>query len=815
VTYDSQNRVQQEKLADGSTYTYAYTTNTSGQITQTSVTDRRGFVRQVNFDANGFMISDTYAVGTPQQQAFTFVRQSGTELITSITDPLGRQWAFGYDSSGNVTSFTELAGTSQAATYSYTYDPVFNNVTSITDPLNHKSSFGYDALGNGMTITDPLGHKTSLKVNSEGQPTSVTDPLGHTTTASYTFGDLAIVTDPLGRTTSQFVDAAGRAVEQTDPLGNVWLRTYDNVDQVTQLTDPLGNSTTTSYDPNENIQSITDPRGNTTYYTYTSTDQLCAVTDPLAGLSSPPTSCPTTATPHTTVYQYDPGGNLVTKIDRKGQTTSYQYDALGRPSLITYAGGSTLTPTYDLGNRLTQVVDSLAGTITRTYDGLDRLVSETDPQALGNVTCNSLLVSICYSYDAAGNRTGMTVTGQSPVTYTYDAADRLTSLTQGTGTVSGCPGITTPVTVCLVYDNANRQTTRAFPNGDTQSSTYDTANELAALTYKHGATTLGTLAYGYDLTGRRTTVSGSFARTNIPATVGAETFNADNELCWTSSGASSNGCGSPPGGATSYNYDANGNLTGNGTNTYSWNSRDELSSISGGMSASYGYDSLGRRTSTTMSGATTSYLLDGQNMVEELSGGSVTASLLDGPMVNQYYTFTAGSSQFSLLTDALGSTAALTGSTGAIQTQYTYDPFGSTTTSGTVSSNPMHYAGMQNDGGGQYFDHARYYSSLQDRFTSQDPLGCSGSEANLYQYVRDGPTGGVDPLGLSCVGTGILAGGSIATFLGAGLAFANAAALEEGAFLALLFTIPEGILFLGAGVLVVGALYEFWVCGDE
>ena len=52
--------------------------------------------------------------------------------------------------------------------------------------------------------------------------------------------------------------------------------------------------------------------------------------------------------------------------------------------------------------------------ITFTYDPLDRLLTETT--SLGTVTC---------TYDTAGRRTAMTVSGQAPVTYAYDANARL------------------------------------------------------------------------------------------------------------------------------------------------------------------------------------------------------------------------------------------------------------------------------------------------------------------------------------------------------------------------------------------------------
>lgn len=159
------------------------------------------------------------------------------------------------------------------------------------------------------------------------------------------------------------------------------------------------------------------------------------------------------------------------------------------------------------GNRLTEAVDSVTGTITRGYDGLDRLTSETTPQG-----------SISYGYDAASRRTGMTVAGQSAVNYSYDNANRLTQITQGTSTVS------------FAYDAASRRTSLTLPNGVVMTYSYDGASELSTINYQLGTTSLGNLAYSYDLTGRRTNVAGPFARTGLPLPVSTAAYNTNNEL---------------------------------------------------------------------------------------------------------------------------------------------------------------------------------------------------------------------------------------------------------------------------------------------
>jgi RHS repeat-associated protein len=101
----------------------------------------------------------------------------------------------------------------------------------------------------------------------------------------------------------------------------------------------------------------------------------------------------------------------------------------------------------------------------------------------------------------------------------------------------------------------------------------------------------------------------------------------------------------------------------------------------------------------------------------------------------------------SFLTDALGSTLALSDLSGKIQTQYLYAPFGTTTSTGSPSANSFQYAGRENDGTGLYYYRARYYSPAYSRFISQDPLGLvrSGSD---YVYAFNDPINRRDPAGL-------------------------------------------------------------------
>jgi RHS repeat-associated protein len=316
----------------------------------------------------------------------------------------------------------------------------------------------------------------------------------------------------------------------------------------------------------------------------------------------------------------------------------------------------------------------------------------------------------------------MTVAGQPSVVYSYDNANRLTQITQGTSTVT------------IVPDAASRRTSLTLPNNVVVQYGYDNANRVTGITYKLGVTVLGNLTYTYDAAGNRTQVGGTFARTGLPAAVASAVYNAANQLTQ---------CG-----ATPLTYDNDGNLTYDGTNTYTWNARNQLGSIAGGATASFVYDGLERRQKKTIGASPTVFLYDSVNPVQETSGATVLANILGGLGIDEVFVRTGSTGARNFLSDALGSTLALTDSAGAIQTEYTYEPFGGTTVTGLASTNSFQFTGRENDGTGLYFYRARYYHPGLQRFISEDPIEFYGGDVNLYSYVYNDPLGFIDPWGL-------------------------------------------------------------------
>lgn len=373
------------------------------------------------------------------------------------------------------------------------------------------------------------------------------------------------------------------------------------------------------------------------------------------------------------------------------------------------------TYSYDRGDRLRTVVDSLAGTIQRDFDGLDRLELETTPQG-----------SISYTYDDASRPDTMTVAGQPTVDYTFDDANRLTRITRGSQVVD------------VDYDELNRPTVLTLPGAVTETYSYDDASRLTGITYKRDQTALGELVYGYDAPGRRSTVSGSWARTALPDAVSSMVYDANNRLIQR--------------GATTLSYDDNGNLLDDGSTRHRWDSRNQLVSTSGQSILSNAYDGSGRRIRKSISGVATELLYDGDQIVQEKTGGVPSANLLTGLGADEVLIRNGSEGSRNLLTDALGSTVALTDAAGSVLTSYTYEPFGKTTTTGAANSNPYQFTGREADTPSLYNYRARYHSAALGRFISEDPLGFGGGDTNLYAYVGNSPGNFTDPSGMCLVG---------------------------------------------------------------
>jgi YD repeat-containing protein len=182
--------------------------------------------------------------------------------------------------------------------------------------------------------------------------------------------------------------------------------------------------------------------------------------------------------------------------------------------------------------------------------------------------------------------------------------------------------------VSFGYDNANRRTSLTLPNGILVEYGYDAASRVTSITYKqNGTTLLGDLTYEYDKAGNRTKIGGSWARTGMPQSRTNTSYDTNNrQLTF---------------GDKTLTYDDNGNLTtitdSSGTRIYQWNARNQLVGITApNVNATFVYDGLGRREKTTTNGSLTEFLYDGVNPVQETSGATVLANILNGSGIDEF-----------------------------------------------------------------------------------------------------------------------------------------------------------------------------------
>lgn len=700
-TYDSAGRVATQTAPDGGVTTFDYTT-VNDVISETRMTDPRGHVRRFTFNAQGSVLTDTRAYGTPLAQTTTTEYDDSGVRATATTDALGRRTTFVYDAKGQITETTMLAGTSQARTEKFEYDGPYGELTRYTDSYGQSTVYDLDSRGAPMSVTDPVGRRTTLVTNSEGLITTVTDPAGKSLTTDFAGTDPVQVTDQLGRTSLTGFDAVGRPISVTDARGATTTTSYDAANQVRSVTDPLGRTSQFDFDPNGNLSEVVDPRGGVTTYGYTAMDLIESITDPKGAVEW---------------FEYDLNGNQKRHSSRRGVVIDQDYDQLDRLIQTRIGSDSTISYSYDAADRLRRAEDSVNGALSVDFDDLDRITAETTGQGV-----------VSYTYSAAVRDRTTTVAGGPTTRHVYDANDDLTEIQQG-GTA-----VTT-----VDRDQVGRpERVGALGSGVSQTYRYNDAGQVESITYRAGDMVLGDLGYEYDPAGQPVRITGSYSRTRLPEAFGPATYDAANRL-ETIAGAS-------------VTHDADGNLTFDGTTTYTWNSRGELSGLSRpGLAATFSYAPDGRRIQRTVNGVTTSYLYDGLNPLQEKVDGVVTATMTSAGVDGWQLRHSGGTTK-RYLTDALGNTVGLVDDTGA-GASYAYEPFGAATVDGEDGGNPYRYTGREDDGTGLVHHRSRYYSPTLQRFISEDPIGLASGDTNPYAYVFNHPIALTDPMGTKPVGS--------------------------------------------------------------
>jgi RHS repeat-associated protein len=545
------------------------------------------------------------------------------------------------------------------------------------------------------------------------------------------------VTDQGGKSRKSVVDALGRLIKIfEDPQG-------------------LNYETSYSYDVLGNLTGVAQG-AQTRTFTYNSMSRLAKAQNPESG---------------TILYGYDPNGNLTERTDSRGLITSYGYDGLNRvTSRIYNDNGATPAVTYaydTLSNgkgRLTSVSSTVSVTNYGSYDALGRIVSNSQ-------VTNGNTYTFSYSYDLAGNLRSQTYPSGRVVETEYDSTGRIAGVKkQGGGYYAG--GASADASNRLQYSahgaitsmklgnglwehtafnsrlqpteiglgtsstdsgklqlgyaygttnnngNLQSQTITAPGMSLTQSYTYDQLNRLKTFQETGGLNQTWNQIYSYDRYGNR----------NIDV---AQTTNHQDFLGENPSFDPNNNridVNANPG----YHYDSAGNLDQRpGGKQYVYDAENKQTSYKENNveKGSYAYDGDGRRVKKTANGITTIFVYNAL--------GQLIAEYGSDPINNGTQYLTA---------DHLGSIRVVTDSSGVVKDRHDYLPFGEeigSYVSGRANVGQQDYKvgdirqkftqkERDVETGLDYFN-ARYYSSLQGRFTSPDEF--KGGPRELFNFT--------------------------------------------------------------------------------
>jgi RHS repeat-associated protein len=721
--------------------TVATTTDVNSQLTSSSY-DSMGRVTETILPPNPLgergAISETY-----NESSFpltitttTTITASNNKTTAIVLDGVGRETQSQLDSDpkGIVYLDTTYDSVGRKSTVSNPY----HSPSLGTDPPAGVTTYVYDAL-NRITQTIPQDGSSSA----------------NNVTTVYS-GNSTTVTDEAGNQRRSFVDGLGRLTEVDEP------------GQSTPGSGPYSLSTPArtlyTFDGLGNLTSVTQSSSRPRTFTHDSLSELLTSQNPEAG---------------SVTYTYDNDGNVATKTDARGLKTTYSYDALNHLTSKVYSNGDpTVSYSYSgtscLGQttcynkeRITGMTDAPGGEVW-CYDSMGRVL--TDRRNTNSITLNTT-----YTYNLDGSIATLTYPDGLVITYAYDNAQRQISATDGSGISYASAALYTSQGAISSVTLGQSSTF----TGISLSGTYDKRLQPIEIKASSSAGTALDLIYGFGLgtadngnvlgitNNLDSTRSQAFTYDPLSRIATAGTVNKSSSNCWgeqyTYDAWANLTAIAPPTGYTGctvetlsivvsaanqvngFSYDASGNVTGDTHNQYTWNSESQIKTVAG---VTYTYDGLGNRLEKS----------SGTLYWQQPGGEALEETTLAGAVVNDYIYFagkriarkTSSAAVYYYLEDHLGTSRAITNSSGSKCYDADFYPFGGERVLTNTCPQNYKFTGKERDAESGNDDYgARYYASSLGRFLSPDwsaipvPVPYANlsnpQTLNLYAMVSDNP----------------------------------------------------------------------------
>ena len=511
--------------------------------------------------------------------------------VNTITHPGGGVTKYTYNTSLLVETVTRAYGETYAQQTSFTYDSA-KRISTITDANSVVTSLTYDTMGRLATSTRAYGTglaaTTTYTYDDNGNVTQIEQPNSVTTDYTYDGAQrLTGIEDSLGNTIDYTLDDAGNVtdVDYSNATPTVKYTHSNTYDELSRLLQSIGAATQTDvyvYDKNSNVTSFTDANSNETTYEYDGLQRLILATDELSG---------ETATAWTTLDDID------SVTDARDNATEYSYNAFGEVVEESSPDRGTISYTYDSDGNVATVTDARSKETDFTYDDLNRVTDIEYPTDSGN--------DASFSYDSCTNGEGRlcSVTDASGTTdYDYDALGRVTQVEETRGALT--------FTTSYTYDLAGNITGITLPSGRDITYTLNAngqPSQVSAEVNSTGTTLASSITYL------------PFGPMDALTYGNSRTFSAgyDQDYYPTSRAVSSIF-------SNTYDTDANGNITQEGSTYYAYDELNRLEQEDDGSTIDYTYDAVSNRLTRVEGSTVTTTVPTGSNKISAVGSDSYT-----------------------------------------------------------------------------------------------------------------------------------------------------------------------------------------------